>query len=306
MKNVFITGGGGFLGRFLIKEISKKYKIYAPNSKELDLLNYSDLKKIKKNFDYIFHLAAWTQAGDFCLKFPGDQWLINQKINTNILNWWKAQNPKAKLIIIGTSCSYPENKKLIEKNYMHGEPNESLYTYAMTKRMLLQGVRALNKQYKMKWLCVVPSTLYGPYYHKDGRQMHFIFDLINKILLGRYFNKKVTLWGDGFQKREIINVQDFVKNTLKIFKKTNNEIVNIGAGKDFTIREFAKKISKIVNFDHNKIVYDKTKYVGAKNKKLEIKKIMKLIPGYKKNQIKIDEGLIETIDWFRDQLNLRG
>lgn len=304
MKNIFITGGSGFLGKFLIKELSKKNKVYAPTSRQINLLNYKDLNKIKKKYDYIFHLAAWTQAGDFCLRFPGDQWLINQKINTNILNWWKLKNPKAKMVFIGTSCSYPENLKLKEENYMKGEPNEGLYTYAMTKRMLLQGARALEKQYKMKWLCLVPSTLYGPYYHKDGRQMHFIFDLIKKILLGYYKNKKVILWGNGYQKREIIHVKDFVNFTLKIYKKINNEIINIGAGKEFTIREFAAKISKIVSFKFEKINFDKKKYTGTKSKKLEIKKINKLIPTYKKDQIKIEKGLRETINWFKNQLDL--
>lgn len=304
MKNIFITGGSGFLGKFLVKELSKKNKVYAPTSRQVNLLNYEDLNKIKKKYDYIFHLAAWTQAGDFCLRFPGDQWLINQKINTNILNWWKIKNPKAKMIFIGTSCSYPENLKLTEENYMKDEPNEGLYTYAMTKRMLLQGARAFEKQYKMKWLCLVPSTLYGPYYHKDGRQMHFIFDLIKKILLGHYKNKKVTLWGNGYQKREIIHVKDFVSFTLKIYKKINNEIINIGAGKEYTIREFAVKISKIISFKFEKIIFDKKKYIGAKSKKLEIKKIKKIIPSYTKDQIKIEKGLSETINWFKNQLDL--
>ena len=304
MKNIFITGGSGFLGKFLIKELSKKNKVYAPTSRQVNLLNYKELNKIKKKYDYIFHLAAWTQAGDFCLRFPGDQWLINQKINTNILNWWKIKNPKAKMIFIGTSCSYSENLKLSEENYMKGEPNEGLYTYAMTKRMLLQGARALEKQYKMKWLCLVPSTLYGPYYHKDGRQMHFIFDLIKKILLGHYKNKKVILWGNGFQKREIIHVKDFVSFTLKIYKKVNNEIINIGAGREFTIKEFAVKISKIISFKYEKIIFDKKKYTGAKSKKLEIKKIKKIIPSYTKDQIKIEKGLSETINWFKNQLDL--
>lgn len=301
MKKIFITGGNGFLGRFLIKELKKNYQIFAPDSKKCNLLHYKDLKKNNKKFDYIFHLAAWTQAGDFCLKYPGDQWIINQQINTNILKWWKEYNPKAKLIFIGTSCSYPENKKLTEKNYTKDEPIKSLYTYAMTKRMLLQGAKALELQYKMKWLCLVPSTLYGPYYHKDKRQMHFIFDLINKILRGKYLRKKVTLWGNGFQKREIIHVKDFVKFTKKIFIKANNEIINIGSGKDFTIRDFAKKISKIVDYDEKKIIYDKLKYVGSKSKKLEIRKISKIFPNYKKTLINLDQGLSETIHWFKKE-----
>lgn len=304
MKNVFVTGGNGFLGKFLLKHIKSRYKVFAPTSKELNLLNQKELDKINRKFDYIFHLAAWTQAGDFCLRFPGDQWMMNQKINTNVLSWWKNSNPKAKLIFIGTSCSYPEKKRLFEENYMKDEPNEGLYTYAMTKRMLLQGAKALGKQYKMKWLCVVPSTLYGPYYHTDNRQMHFIFDLIQKILKGYYFNNKVSLWGDGFQKREIIHVDDFVKFMINILEKTNNEIINIGAGKDFTIKQFAEKISMLVGYDKSKIYYDVTKYTGVKKKKLEIKKISKLVPDYIKKQKNINVGLKETIDWFKNQMKL--
>ena len=85
-KRVFVTGGSGFLGRHLINYLkNKKYEIYSPTSKEVNLLNYEDLQKIDKLFDEIYHLAAWTQAGDFCLKNAGNQWIINQQINTNII-----------------------------------------------------------------------------------------------------------------------------------------------------------------------------------------------------------------------------
>ena len=87
-KKVFITGGSGFLGRNLISFLKKKKaKIFAPSSKELNLLKHNDLKKLKNNFDTIYHLAAWTQAGDFCLKYPMEQWVINQEINTNIIKY---------------------------------------------------------------------------------------------------------------------------------------------------------------------------------------------------------------------------
>ena len=105
-------------------------------------------------------------------------------------------------------------------------------------------------------------------------------------------------------KREIIHVKDFVSFTLKIYKKINNEIINIGAGKEYSIREFAVKISKIISFKFAKIIFDKKKYTGAKSKKLEIKKIKKIIPSYTKDQIKIEKGLSETINWFKNQLDL--
>ena len=300
MKKVFVTGGHGFLGTSLVEVLKKKnLKLFAPKSSECDLTLESSLKNYSHDeYDYIFHLAAWTQAGDFCLKHPGEQWLINQKINTNTLNWWKEKQPQAKLIFMGTSCSYPPELDLNEENYMSGEPIDSLYTYAMTKRMLLQGARAINKQYGLNYLCLVPSTLYGPGYHTDGRQMHFIFDLIKKIMRGKKYEEKVVLWGDGEQKREIVYINDFITALLKLSKQSENDIINIGAGTEKSIREFAKIICRIIGFDETKIVYDLSKYVGAKSKKLEINKLISIYPEYIENLTKIEDGIKSVIDWF--------
>ena len=118
-KRVLVTGASGFLGRFLIPQLKKKFIVDVTNSRQHNLVKDNSLLKFNKYKYYeIFHLAAWTQAGDFCLKFPGDQWIINQKINTNVLNWWKEYQRSAKLIFIGTSCSYPPNMSLEEKNYL--------------------------------------------------------------------------------------------------------------------------------------------------------------------------------------------
>jgi GDP-L-fucose synthase len=302
MKKAFVTGANGFLGRYLINFLKKKkYNIIFPGSKECNLVNEKSLLnyglKKKYIFDEIYHLAAWTQAGDFCLKYPGDQWIINQKINTNVLYWWKNYQPQAKLIFIGTSCAYAENSNYKEINYMAGEPTPSLYTYAMTKRMLLQGAISMQNQFGMKWLCLVPSTLYGINYHQDNRQMHFIFDLVKKIVDGKYNKTKVILWGDGNQKREIINVEDFIC-TLFNLRKKNNDIVNIGSGESFSIKYFARIISKIVGFSHNKIIYDKTKYVGTRNKKLDITKVSGYLKNYTNELIDIEDGLKEVVNWY--------
>ena len=299
MKNILITGSTGFLGTHLVNFLKKKnVKLKLLNSRNCDLTNFKNLEKLKRvKYDIIIHLAAWTQAGDFCLKFPGKQWLINQEINTNILKYWYLYQKQAKMIAMGTSCSYSSKLSLNEKNYMKDEPIESLYTYAMTKRMLLQGLRALNKQFKMKYLYLIPSTLYGPNYHLDGRQMHFIFDLIRKIFEGKFHKKKVVLWGNGNQRRELIHVKDFVKILWYINSKYSNEIFNIGGGKEYSIKFFAKKISKILKFDKNKIIYDTSKYVGAKSKNLDISKLKEF--KIKINQIELKEGIAEVIDWYR-------
>ena len=276
---VFVTGGGGFLGRHLIPKLEETgCEVIAPRSNVCDLTNPTSLAPFNSvKFDQIFHLAAWTQAGDFCLKYPGDQWIINQQINTSVLTWWSKHQPQAKLIAIGTSCAYPEDGPLTEDRYLSGEPTPSLYTYAMTKRMLYQGLRALGQQYGLKWLCVVPSTLYGPGYHLGGKQLHFIYDLIRKIGDASRGGDPPVLWGDGHQRRELIHIEDFVRDMLALTSSVSNELFNIGAGQDFTIREFAEMIASISGYESRLIQYDTSKYVGATSKKLEIDRLNALI-----------------------------
>jgi len=298
---IFVTGGHGFLGTAITKTLAAQgHELVVPRSSECDLTNQDSLFGYSNgSYDQIFHLAAWTQAGDFCLVHPGEQWIINQKINTNILSWWARSQPQAKLVFMGTSCAYAPGSALVEDDYMNGEPVESLYTYAMTKRMLLQGARALHQQYGLNWLCAVPSTLYGPGYHTDGRQMHFIFDLIRKILRGKYHGDPVVLWGDGHQRRELVYLDDFIRTLLEINQTESNSLINIGAGIDFSIQEFAEQICRCVDFDPRLIEYDTSKYVGAKTKKLSIKKLEVIYPGYLADSTRLEVGISKVVDWFR-------
>ncbi|NGX63784.1 MAG: GDP-L-fucose synthase [Candidatus Anoxychlamydiales bacterium] len=297
---ILITGASGFLGKFLHKRLTNLgHDVVGINSKSHDLTNSNALDELNNiKFEQIFHLAAWTQSGDFCLRHPAEQWMINQKINTNILTWWHLYQPKAKMIAMGTSCSYDPDMPHIEENYLKGKPIDSLFTYAMTKRMLLTGLMALNKQYGHNFLYCIPSTLYGSNYHLDGRQMHFVFDLMRKILEGSLHGKDVILWGDGYQKRELVHVDDFINIMLNLVKRENNEIVNIGAGKDYSIKEFASKICKIIGYNEEKIIYDASKYVGAKSKILIVDKLKQLLPEYKMTSL--DKGLDMTAKWFME------
>lgn len=303
---IFITGSTGFVGKRL-KEIfmSKNFEVTAPNSSECDLLNQSSLNQFNdKNFDKIFHLASWTEAGDFCKKFQGDQWIINQKINTSVLEWWKNNQPQAKLISIGTSTSYDPRLPMIEENYLEGSPIETFYSYAMTKRMLEVGLRTISNQFNINYITLVPSTIYGPNYHNDGRQMHFIFDLVKKIILGKKKNQKVILWGDGFQKREVVFIDDFIQSMIFLEKECNNDLINICAGKEYTIRKFAEIICSLVDYDHEKIVYDTNQYVGARSKNPPINKLLEYIPSYIDDATALEIGLKHVIDWFHSQKNL--
>lgn len=294
---VFVTGGGGFLGRHLVPKLEETgCEVIAPRSKVCDLTDTTSLAPFNSvKFDRIFHLAAWTQAGDFCLKYPGDQWIINQQINTNVLAWWSKHQPQAKLIAIGTSCAYPEEGILTEDRYLDGEPTPSLYTYAMTKRMFYQGLRALGQQYGLKWLCVVPSTLYGPGYHSEGKQLHFIYDLVRKIGDASRGGDPPVLWGDGYQRRELIHVEDFVRDMLTLTGQVSNELINIGAGQDHSIREFARLIAEAVGYDEKQIQYDVDAYVGASSKFLVVEKLTRELGSIRRRDLRTElKQLIEV------------
>ncbi|XTZ19805.1 MAG: NAD-dependent epimerase/dehydratase family protein, partial [cyanobacterium endosymbiont of Rhopalodia fuxianensis] len=165
-----------------------------------------------------------------------------------------------------------------------------------TKRMLYAGLLALNKQYGLKYLCLVPSTLYGPGYHTDGRQMHFIFDLIRKIIRGKLYGEPVVLWGDGTQLRELVFVKDFAKIATQLTAITDNDLINIGAGEEYTIRHFAKLICEEVDYDFNQIKFDTSRYIGARSKCLVVDKLKESLPNFKLTPLEL--GLAKTIEWF--------
>ena len=295
---ILVTGASGFLGTALCALLEARGdEVVRLSSKNCDLRKQDSLEAFNDpTYDHIYHLAAWTQAGDFCLYHPGEQWIINQQINTNVLAWWQKRQPRAKLICMGTSCAYAPDRELIEENYLVGHPIESLFTYAHTKRMLYVGLLALHKQFESRYLCLVPSTLYGPGYHTDGRQMHFIFDLIRKIIRGKLYDEPVVLWGHGHQKRELVFIDDFVRITVELVDRHENDLVNIGAGEEFTIREFAQKICAKAGYDFERIQFDTSRYVGAESKCLRTEKLQRFLP--RLEMTPLDVGLERTIEWF--------
>ena len=133
----------------------------------------------------------------------------------------------------------------MEKDYIKGMPREEFLAYGMSKKMLHIGKLSLSQQFKLKYLSIVSSTLYGPNYPILDRTPHFIIDIIKKILIAKKKNKKVELWGSGNQRRESMHIEDFVNQLVLCEKKINNDVINIGPGFDFTIKQWAKIICKM-------------------------------------------------------------
>ena len=294
--NALITGATGYLGRELCKKLkSLGWKVYISNSKIANLENMENLLQYDNiKFDYIFHLAVVTKSGDYCYNNQGTQWEKNQLLNTNILLYWKYRQPQAKMVCMGSSCSY--NPKFLfpeEKDYLLHYPDESLYTYAMTKRMLLAGLRAFEKQDGLKWLYFVPSTIYGPNFENDNR--HFIFDFIRKAEDCKLNNVPIEIWGNGSQLRDLVYNADAAEIIIALLDR-ENEIFNLGSGDLRSMREYIETICETMEINKSHIVYTPEKHVGVFQRSMSMQKVYKALPDFKPTPVQ--QGLERTIQFY--------
>ena len=301
-----VTGGSGFVGRHLVAKLREAgHRVDAPSSSEIDLLSDHALDAgAGTTYERIFHLAVWTRAGRFCQERGGDQWVVNNRINTNVLDFWREHQREAKLVAFGTSASYATSGIHREEDYLAGVPPKGYFAYAMTKRMLLAGQMEIGRQYGMPWLHLVPSTVYGAGYHTDGRDLHFVYDLARKIVRGREHGEEVVLWGDGSQRRELVHVDDVVRDVLALAEKADDEVVNLGAGQDFSIREIAQELCSLAGYDFEQIRFDTEAFVGAQDKVLGIDKLEGLLG--ERPRMPLRFGLAEVVAWVEENLEALG
>lgn len=290
MNNILITGATGFVGRHLVKTLRENHNVVEINSS-----NWNDMFFLTQSFDYIIHLAVKTAAGGYCQNHPGEQFLINSSINTDMLYYWHEYQPQAKMITFGSSCGYDKNSIKIEDNYLKGETEPGYEAYGAIKRNLLIGLQSLKKEYNMEYSYLIPSVFYGPEY--DIHDKHFIFDLIRKIVNAKNGGDKVVLWGTGDQTRELIYIKDAIDIIIKSMT-WDKQIFNLSSGKSHSIKEYAQTICDIVEYDYNLIEWDTTAFVGSPNKKL----INTHLQDYQFTPLR--EGLIETIKYYLSKYNI--
>jgi GDP-L-fucose synthase len=279
-KKIFIAGHQGMLGSAIYKVIKKKnIKVLTAIRKELNLENYRDVNLwFKKNKpDYVI-IAAAKAGGIFDnAKYPVDYMLVNIKIQTNIISLSHKYKIK-KLIFIGSSCIYPKNSKtpIKESELLKGELEPTNQWYALTKIHGVKMCEAYNKQYNSNFSCVMPTNLFG-LNDKYGENSHVIPALLKRIHQSKVKKDPyVKVWGDGTPKREFMYADDCAKIICRIlFNKKYFKLINIGTGKDITIKNLAQIICKVVGYN-GKLKFEKKMPNGVQKKTLDISKIRKM------------------------------
>lgn len=287
---ILVTGSTGFVGRHLIKRLkAEKHEVIEINS-----TNFTSMWNLEKNsIDVIVHLAVKTEAGGYCQNHPGEQWIINNSINADMLAYWADNQQRAHMVTFGSSCGYNNDVVKSEDNYLKGEPETGYQVYGMVKRNLLVGLQALKQEFYMTYNYLIPSVFYGPDYNLNDK--HFIFDLIRKIVTAKELGYTVTLWGDGTQERELIYIDDAIDLIIACINNTESPtIFNLSSGHTYKLKEYAQVICDIVGYDSNKIIWDTDQFVGSPSKKL----VNTHLKQFKFTPLK--KGLQKTIEYYED------
>ena len=304
-SKIFVAGHKGLVGSAIVRKLKEKgYKNILTSSKaKLDLTNQSKvLQYLKKNKpDFIFIAAAKVGGILANNNYKADFIYSNLSIQTNLIHGAYKSGIK-NLIFLGSSCVYPKNSKQpIKESYLlSGELEKTNEPYAIAKIAGIKMCESYNFQYKTNYRCLMPTNTFGPNDNYDTYNSHFFPSLIKKIYFSKKKNKNsIVLWGDGSPKREVIYVDDIADACIYFMnKKTREIILNIGTGKDYSIKQYAHIISSRINPNVKlNIRFDKTKPNGTLRKVLDISLAKKY--GWKP---KID--LKNAIDYtFKDFVN---
>ena len=307
-SRIFIAGHKGLVGSAIYRKLKEKgYKnLITADRKKLDLRDQQKLIKFLKTKkpDFIFIAAAKVGGIYFNLKFKADFITENIQIQTNLIHGAYKCGIK-ELIFLGSSCVYPKNcKQPIKEDYLlSGKLEETNDAYAIAKIAGIKMCQSYNEQYNTNYKCLMPTNTFGPNDNYDENNSHFFPALIKKIHELKINNKKIiTLWGDGKPKREVIHVDDLADACIFFMKKKTKEfLINIGTGRDFTIKYYLELIAKVI-LGNNKLIikYDKTKPNGVFRKVMDVSLAKKY--GWK-SKINLKQSIKMTYESFLKELN---
>lgn len=306
-KRVVVTGGAGFLGRYIVEGLQKRgcKNILVPNIEDYDLVDLGDIVRMYDDMrpDIVIHLAAVVGGIGANREHPGEFFYKNLMMGVQLIEQGRIRNVE-KFVAIGTVCAYPKFTPVPfkEDDLWNGYPEETNAPYGLAKKMLLVQSQSYRAEYGFNSIFLLPVNLYGPGDNFDPKSSHVIPALIKKcvdaIESGADY---IECWGTGSPSREFIYVADAAEGILLATERYNGaEPINIGAGFEITIKELVEKIAKITGFK-GEIRWDSSKPDGQPRRRLDVSRARKHFGFAAKTTF--DEGLKATIDWYKANRN---
>ncbi|MCK5416737.1 GDP-L-fucose synthase [Candidatus Parcubacteria bacterium] len=299
---IYIAGHRGLVGSAIVRNLEKNNytNLILKTRQELDLLNQQSVNNFfsKEKPDYVFLAAAKVGGIHANNTYPADFIYQNLQIQNNIVHSAYLNKAK-KLLFLGSSCIYPKNcpQPIKEKYLLTGKLEPTNETYAIAKIAGIKMCQAYNKQNKTNFISVMPTNLYGPNDNFDLENSHVLPALLRKFHEAKINkDKEVIIWGTGSAMREFLHVDDLANACIFLMNNYNNsEFINVGTGKDISIKELAEMIKKITKFK-GKLNWDTSKPNGTPRKLLDVNKLHNL--GWK-NKINLAEGIEKTYAWYK-------
>jgi GDP-L-fucose synthase len=301
-RRIVVTGGAGFLGKYVVKGLHKRgcKNILVPKIEDYDLANIRDIVRMYDDMkpDIVIHLAAVVGGIGANREHPGEFFYKNLMMGVQLLEQGRIRNIE-KFVAIGTVCAYPKFTPVPfkEEDLWNGYPEETNAPYGLAKKMLLVQSQAYRAEYGFNSIFLLPVNLYGPGDNFDPKSSHVIPALIKKCVDAIESGADhIDCWGTGKVSREFIYVADAAEGILLATEHYNGaEPVNIGAGFEITIKELVEKITKITSYK-GEIRWDSSKPDGQPRRRLDVSKAKKYFGFEAKTSF--EEGLKETVKWY--------
>ena len=300
-SRIFVAGSRGLVGSAIVRKLEAEgfSNLITLSSSELDLIDQSATKRFfeEKKPEYVF-LAAAKVGGILANNtYPADFIYDNVMIESNIIHSAYLTGVK-KLLFLGSSCIYPKfaDQPIKESSLLTGELEPTNEPYAIAKILGIKMCQSYHRQYGINFISAMPTNLYGINDNFDLKNSHVLPALIRKFHEAKINNStSVELWGTGSPYREFLYVDELADACYFLMQNYNEpDIVNIGTGKDITIKELADLVRAIVGFD-GEIIWDTTKPDGTPRKLLDVSKLNSL--GWK-SSLSLKEGIERTYKWY--------
>jgi len=307
-SKIYVAGHNGLVGSAIVRQLKKKgyKKIITANRSTLDLTNQTKVLKFlkKKKPQFIFIAAAKVGGVYSNNKYKGQYIYENITIQSNLIHSAYLCGIK-NLIFLGSSCAYPRlcRQPIKEQYLLNGHLEKTNDSYAVAKIAGIKMCESYNAQYKTNYKTLMPTNTFGPNDNYDTLNSHFFPALIRKVHEIKINKKKqLVLWGNGLAKREVIHVDDVADACVYFMnKKIKEPLINIGNGKVYSIKHYAKLILNIlIPKNKIKIVFDLSKPNGTPRKVLNISLAKKY--GWR-SKIKLKEEILKTYYDYIKQKN---